>query len=60
MKKAYISPKFTVHGNVEAITKAFGSPGAEDTFDNGNGQTFPGSSVGRSGSRSGVLIPAGS
>lgn len=57
MKKAYTSPKFTVHGNVESITKSFGTPGAEDTFDNGNGQSFPGSLIGRSGSQSGVVVP---
>lgn len=57
MKKSYIAPKFTVHGNIEAMTKSSGAPGAEDTFDNGLGQSFPGSLIGRSGSQSGIVVP---
>ncbi len=52
MKKAYNAPKLTVHGNVEEITKAFGTPGTDDTFEYA-GQTFPG----RGGSQNGVVIP---
>lgn len=59
MKKAYVSPKLSLHGNVETITKAFGTPGAQDTFQNAQGQSFPGSLIGQSGSRSGVIVPNG-
>lgn len=58
MKKAYNAPKLTIHGNVEEITQSFGRGTAADTFDNGNGQQFPGSLIGRSGSQSGVVVPA--
>ncbi|MBE9205422.1 lasso peptide [Nostoc sp. LEGE 06077] len=56
MKKSYEAPKLTNYGSVEDVTHAFGTPGREDTFQVGN-QTFPGSSVGRSGSQDGVLVP---
>jgi hypothetical protein len=56
MKKAYNAPKLTNHGNVEEITQAFGDSGAADTFEV-NGRTFPGSTLGLSGSQNGVLVP---
>ncbi len=57
MKKPYNTPQLTIHGNVKEITKAFGTPGGADTFQNAAGQTFPGSSIGQTGSRSGVVVP---
>lgn len=58
MKKAYNAPQLTVHGNVEEITKAFGNPGAADTFQNAFGVSFPGSVIGQSGSQNGVVVPS--
>jgi hypothetical protein len=57
MKRAYNAPKLTVHGNVEEITKSFGNPGANDTFQNARGETFPGSLINQSGSQNGVVVP---
>jgi hypothetical protein len=56
MKKAYNAPKLTNHGNVEEITQAFGSSGAEDVVRVGN-TSFPGQSFGLSGSQNGVIVP---
>ncbi|WP_157087551.1 lasso peptide [Anabaena sp. CA = ATCC 33047] len=56
MKKAYNAPQLTIHGSVENITNAFGTPGANDTFEV-NGQNFPGALIGLSGSQDGVVIP---
>jgi hypothetical protein len=58
MKRTYVAPKLTTHGNVEEITNAFGTPGADDTFQNAAGDTFPGSLIGQSGSLDGVVVPA--
>ncbi|MDJ0798455.1 MAG: lasso peptide [Calothrix sp. MO_167.B12] len=56
MKKPYIIPQLTMHGSIEDITQAYGRSGASDTFEF-NGKTFPGSVIGASGSRDGVVIP---
>jgi hypothetical protein len=56
MKKAYAAPQLTVHGNVEDVTNAFGASGANDTIQF-NGQTFPGSIIGASGSINGTINP---
>jgi hypothetical protein len=56
MKKAYIAPKLTVHGSVEDVTNAFGTPGGSDTVQYA-GQTFPGSLFGASGSINGGVDP---
>ncbi|NJO62451.1 MAG: lasso peptide [Richelia sp. RM2_1_2] len=56
MKKAYNAPKLTTHGNIESITQAFGTSGAEDTVQF-NGVTLAGSLFGASGSQDGVVIP---
>lgn len=58
MKKAYSAPQLVIHGNVEDITNAFGTPGLKDTFQNAAGQTFPGELIGQSGSKNGVVIIA--
>jgi hypothetical protein len=44
MKKQYNAPKMSTHGNVEAITQAFGASSANDTIFF-NGQEF-GSAIG--------------
>ncbi|AFY46593.1 hypothetical protein Nos7524_0687 [Nostoc sp. PCC 7524] len=56
MKKAYAAPQLTVHGNVEDVTNAFGASGANDTIQF-NGNTFPGSIIGASGSQNGTINP---
>ncbi|WP_157087552.1 lasso peptide [Anabaena sp. CA = ATCC 33047] len=56
MKKAYNAPQLTIHGSVENITNAFGTPGANDTFEV-NGQSYPASLIGLTGSQPGIVVP---
>ncbi len=56
MKKPYIIPQLTMHGSIEDITQAYGGDGSSDTVEF-NGETFPGSMFGASGSRDGVVVP---
>lgn len=51
MKKQYNAPKMSTHGNVEAITQAFGASSAEDTI------IFGGRAFEATGSIDGVVIP---
>ncbi|MGF1603203.1 MAG: lasso peptide [Thermosynechococcaceae cyanobacterium] len=54
MKSAYKSPKLIRHGNVESITRAFGSsPAADTVFIGGNVQA----EIPSTGSVDGIIRP---
>jgi hypothetical protein len=52
VKKTYITPALTVHGDVAEITQAFGDANVNDTIYYAN-RGFPGDG----GSRDGIVVP---
>jgi hypothetical protein len=54
--KSYNAPQLTAHGNVEAITQAFGSKTKDDKYFVG-GSNVSGPSIAAQGSVDGIIVP---